>query len=292
MEMARKSRPKARTLLAETWQRLSKNKAAMAGLIFVIIITLLALFADIVADYGTKVIQTHPLERLQRPSLQHPFGTDDMGRDLFARVVHGARYSLAFGIVCTLAAMAIGGALGAAAAFFGGAVEAVIMFIADTISCIPGTLLSLSLMAVLGPGLKNLMIAITFGGIPIFTRIIRSIVLGIVRQEYIEAARAAGVSNLRTIFLHVLPNAIGLIIVNFTMNVAGRIMAASALSYIGMGIQPPAPEWGAMLTDALKFLRTDPHVVIFPGMAIVITALSFNLLGDGLSEALDPRLRD
>mgnify|MGYP000959698331 CR=1 FL=1 len=292
MELARKSRPKARTLLAETWQRLSKNKAAMAGLIFVIIITLLALFADIVADYGTKVIQTHPLERLQRPSLQHPFGTDDMGRDLFARVVHGARYSLAFGIVCTLAAMAIGGALGAAAAFFGGAVEAVIMFIADTISCIPGTLLSLSLMAVLGPGLKNLMIAITFGGIPIFTRIIRSIVLGIVRQEYIEAARAAGVSNLRTIFLHVLPNAIGLIIVNFTMNVAGRIMAASALSYIGMGIQPPAPEWGAMLTDALKFLRTDPHVVIFPGMAIVITALSFNLLGDGLSEALDPRLRD
>lgn len=292
MELARKSRPKARTLLAETWQRLSKNKAAMAGLIFVIIITLLALFADVVADYGTKVIQTHPLERLQRPSLQHPFGTDDMGRDLFARVVHGARYSLAFGIVCTLAAMAIGGALGAAAAFFGGAVEAVIMFIADTISCIPGTLLSLSLMAVLGPGLKNLMIAITFGGIPIFTRIIRSIVLGIVRQEYIEAARAAGVSNLRTIFLHVLPNAIGLIIVNFTMNVAGRIMAASALSYIGMGIQPPAPEWGAMLTDALKFLRTDPHVVIFPGMAIVITALSFNLLGDGLSEALDPRLRD
>ena len=276
----------------EIWHRLRKNKAAMAGLVFVVIITLLALFAGVIANYDTKVIKTYPKERLQRPSLKHPFGTDDMGRDLFARVIHGARYSLAFGIVCTLAAMIIGGVLGAVAAFFGGVVETVIMFLADTISCIPGTLLSLSLMAVLGPGLKNLMIAITFGGIPIFTRIIRSIVLGIVRQEYIEAARASGVSNMRTIFLHVLPNAIGLIIVNFTMNVAGRIMAASALSYIGMGIQPPDPEWGAMLTDALKFLRTDPHVVIFPGMAIVITALSFNLLGDGLSEALDPRLHD
>lgn len=280
------------TPTAEMWYRLSKNKAAMFGLTVIIIIVFFAVFADVIADFETQALQTNPGNRLLRPSLEHPFGTDDMGRDLFARVIHGARYSLIFGIVCTLAAIIIGGIFGACAAYFGGKSDTVITFCADAINCIPSMLLSLSLMAVLGPGLVNLIIAITVGGIPIFTRVIRAIVLSIVQQEYIEAARACGVSDLRIIFIHVLPNAVGLIIVNFTMNVAGRIMAAAALSFIGMGIQPPNPEWGAMLTDALRFLRTDPHVVIFPGLAIVITALSFNLMGDGLSEALDPSMKE
>jgi len=277
---------------AEIWQRLKKNKAAMVGLAVILIIVFFAIFADVIADYDTKVIRTHPAIRLQGPSLSHPFGTDDMGRDLFARVIHGARYSLTFGIGCTLAAILIGGTFGAIAAYFSGKIDTIIIFCADAISCIPSTLLSLSLLAMLGPGLVNMIIAITVGGIPIFTRIVRSIVLSIVQQEYIEAARASGVSNARIIFVHVLPNAMGLIIVNFTMNVAGRIMAASALSFIGFGIQPPAPEWGVMLTDALRFLRTSPHIVLFPGLAIIITSLSFNLLGDGLSEALDPRMKD
>ena len=153
-------------------------------------------------------------------------------------------------------------------------------------------LLSLSLVAVLGTGFVNLIIAITVTAIPSYARIVRSIVLGIVRQEYIEAARAIGVSSARTIFAHVLPNAIGLIIVNVTMNIAGLIMSAAGLSFIGMGIQPPSPEWGAMLNDAMDYMRSYPHLVIFPGLAIMLTALSFNLLGDGLSEALDPRMKD
>ena len=215
-----------------------------------------------------------------------------MGRDLFLRVIYGARYSLTFGIVCTLFSLIFGAVLGASAAFFGGRVDSAITFVLDAVICIPNTLLSLSLVAVLGLGFRNLMIAITVSSIPSFARIIRSIVLSVVGQEYIEAARAIGVSSARTIFVHVLPNAIGLIIVNAAMNVSGLIMSAAGLSFIGMGIQPPAPEWGAMLSDSLKYMRTYPHIVIFPGLAIVLTALSFNLLGDGLSEALDPRMKE
>lgn len=281
-----------RTPMQDVWYRLSRNKAAMFGLVIIICIVLLALFADVIADYDTEVISTNPDERLLTPCAEHIFGTDASGRDLFYRIVHGARYSLSFGLLCTALAMIIGAALGASAAFFGGKVDMVITFVIDAVTCIPGILLSLSLVAVLGTGFVNLVIAITVTAIPSFARIIRSIVLGIVRQEYIEAARAIGVSPARTIFQHVLPNAIGLIIVNATMNVAGLIMSAAGLSFIGMGIQPPAPEWGAMLNDSLTYMRTYPHIVIFPGLAIVLTSLSFNLLGDGLSEALDPRMKD
>jgi peptide/nickel transport system permease protein len=276
---------------ADIWYRLRKNKAAMVGLTVIIIIILLAVFANLFADYNNDVIMTHADSRLQTPSAEHWFGTDAGGRDIFARVIYGARYSLVFGLGCTFIAMIIGGILGASAAYFGGKVDEIITFIVDAIICIPSILLSLSLVAVLGAGFTNLMIAITISSVPSFARVIRSIVLGVTGQEYIEAAKAVGVSNTRIIFVHVLPNAIALIIVNATMNIAGLIIAASSLSFIGMGIQPPAPEWGAMLTDALQYLRTAPHVAIFPGLAILITALSFNLLGDGLSEALDPRMR-
>lgn len=277
--------------MADVWFRLRKNKAAMCGLVVVIIILLLAIFADVIADYDTQVIATNADARLQSPSSEHFFGTDANGRDIFARVVHGARYSLTFGIGCTLISMLLGALLGASAAFFGGKVDAAITFVIDAVICIPGTLLSLSLVAVLGAGFVNLMIAITISSVPSFARIVRSIVLGVTGQEYIEAARAIGVSNFRIIFVHVLPNAIAMIIVNATMNIASLILSASGLSYIGMGIQPPAPEWGAMLSDSLQYLRSAPHVVIFPGLAILITALAFNLLGDGLSEALDPRMK-
>jgi peptide/nickel transport system permease protein len=276
----------------DVWFRLRRNKAAMFGLAVVILLMLMAAFADVIADYDTQVIATHPADRLQTPSLAHPFGTDAAGRDLLFRIVHGARYSLAFGIVCTLISLILGAALGAAAAFFGGKIDTAITFVIDAIMCIPGILLSLSLVAVLGAGFGNLMIAITVTSVPGFARIVRSAVLGVVRQEYVEAARAIGVPTARSIFAHVLPNAVGIIIVNATMQIAGLIMSAAGLSFIGMGVQPPAPEWGAMLNDSLTYLRTYPHIVIFPGLAIVLTSLSFNLLGDGLSEALDPRMKD
>ena len=276
--------------MADMWYRLRRNRA-MFGL-GMIVIFILAALAGIVFIDDAAVFETNPDARLQSPSSEHIFGTDDMGRDLFLRVIYGARYSLTFGIVCTLFSLIFGAVLGASAAFFGGRVDSAITFVLDAVICIPNTLLSLSLVAVLGLGFRNLMIAITVSSIPSFARIIRSIVLSVVGQEYIEAARAIGVSSARTIFVHVLPNAIGLIIVNAAMNVSGLIMSAAGLSFIGMGIQPPAPEWGAMLSDSLKYMRTYPHIVIFPGMAIVLTALSFNLLGDGLSEALDPRMKE
>ncbi|HIU44529.1 MAG TPA: ABC transporter permease [Candidatus Ventrousia excrementavium] len=277
--------------MADMWYRLRRNRAAMFGL-GMIVIFILAALAGIVFIDDAAVFETNPDARLQSPSSEHIFGTDDMGRDLFLRVIYGARYSLTFGIVCTLFSLIFGAVLGASAAFFGGRVDSAITFVLDAVICIPNTLLSLSLVAVLGLGFCNLMIAITVSSIPSFARIIRSIVLSVVGQEYIEAARAIGVSSARTIFVHVLPNAIGLIIVNAAMNVSGLIMSAAGLSFIGMGIQPPAPEWGAMLSDSLKYMRTYPHIVIFPGLAIVLTALSFNLLGDGLSEALDPRMKE
>ncbi len=277
--------------MADMWYRLRRNRAAMFGL-GMIVIFILAALAGIVFIDDAAVFETNPDARLQSPSSEHIFGTDDMGRDLFLRVIYGARYSLTFGIVCTLFSLIFGAVLGASAAFFGGRVDSTITFVLDAVICIPNTLLSLSLVAVLGLGFRNLMIAITVSSIPSFARIIRSIVLSVVGQEYIEAARAIGVSSARTIFVHVLPNAIGLIIVNAAMNVSGLIMSAAGLSFIGMGIQPPAPEWGAMLSDSLKYMRTYPHIVIFPGLAIVLTALSFNLLGDGLSEALDPRMKE
>ena len=283
---------KKQSQLADIWFRLKKNRAAMIGLTIITIIILAAVFADVIADYDGRVIAQFPKERLQPPSAQHWFGTDAYGRDLFARIVHGARYSLAFGLICTAISLVGGGVLGATTAFFGGKIDYIIMRILDTIMCIPGMLLTLSLVAALGAGLKSIMIAISISSVPGFARVVRSVVLTVVRMEYIEAAKSLGVGTARTILYHVLPNAIGIIIVNAMMNIASLIMTAAGLSFIGMGIQPPAPEWGAMLSEAQGSMRLYPHVVLVPGLAIVVTALSFNLLGDGLSDALDPRMKD
>ncbi len=276
----------------DIWFRLRKNRTAMIGLFIIIIIVLLAIFADVIADYDTKVLKQYPKIRLQTPTWEHPFGTDQFGRDLFARIIHGARYSLSFGIVCTVVSLILGGILGSASAFFGGKVDNLIMRALDAFMCIPFLLLALALVSAMGPGLINIMVAISISGIPGYARIVRSAVLTVVRTDYIEAAKAIGVGPLRNIVFHVMPNAIGTIIVNATMSIAGLILAAAGLSYIGMGIQPPAPEWGAMLSESTNYMRLYPHLVIFPGLAILITALSFNLLGDGLAEALDPRMRE
>ncbi len=278
--------------LADIWYRFQKNKPAVVGLIVITLIISVALFADVIANYETEAIAQYPTERLQTMSGEHWFGTDGYGRDLFARIVHGARYSLTFGLVCSLIGLVGGSAIGATAAFFGGRVDNAIMRFIDVIMSIPGILLTLALIAALGFGLKNMIIAMSVSMIPGFSRIVRSQVLTIVRQEYIEAAKACGVSNARIIFVHVLPNAIGMIIVNATMSISGLIIGAAGLSFIGMGVQPPAPEWGAMVAESTNYMRMYPHLVFFPGISIVITALSFNLLGDGLADALDPRMKE
>lgn len=273
------------------WERFCKNKMSMCALVVLIMIVFVAIFADVIADYETQAIAQNALERMQKPSAQHWFGTDNLGRDLFARVVHGARYSMIFGIVCTALALFGGCVFGATAAYFGGKVDSIICRIMDTFMCIPFMLLALSLVSALGSGLKSMTLAMVIASVPSFTRMIRSIVLTVVRQDYIEAARSCGSSHLSIIFTHVLPNAMGPIIVNATMNVAGLILSAAGLSFIGMGIQPPNPEWGYMLAEAMPNMRMAPHLVIFPGLAIIITALCFNLLGDGLADAFDPKRR-
>lgn len=276
----------------EVWRRLKMNKSAMAGLAVIIILILVTIFADVIADYDSEVLAHHISNKLAAPSTEHLFGTDEYGRDIFARVIHGTRISLFMGIVSTICSFGVGIILGAVSGYYGGIVDSIIMRIMDMLMCIPSILLALVIVAVLGTSIPNLLLAITIGNAPGFARMIRAFILSVVNQEYIEAARLCRTSNFRIIIKHILPNVIGPIIVQATMSVAGCITATAGLSFIGMGIQPPAPEWGAMLSSGREFMRYYPHMVIFPGMMIVLTALSLNLLGDGLRDALDPRLKN
>ena len=282
---------KRNSQLPEIWRRYKKNKAAMVGLVILIFIILIAVFADVIVPYE-KCIEQVGSERLQGPSAAHWFGTDDLGRDLFARVIHGSRYSLLIGVSTSLMALAAGASLGASAGYFGGMVDNIICRITDVFMCVPPILLSLAVVAALGSNMKNLIIAITVSCIPGNIRLIRSVVLTVAEQDYVEAARSYGASHARIIFKYVLPNAMGPIIVNTTMAISDMILSAAGLSFIGMGIQPPSPEWGALLSNAQKYMFTSLYLLIFPGIFILLSSLSFNLVGDGLTDALDPKLKD
>ena len=282
---------KRNSQLPEIWRRYKKNKAAMVGLVILIFIILIAVFADVIVPYE-KCIEQVGSERLQGPSAAHWFGTDDLGRDLFARVIHGSRYSLLIGVSTSLMALAAGAILGASAGYFGGMVDNIICRITDVFMCVPPILLSLAVVAALGSNMKNLIIAITVSCIPGNIRLIRSVVLTVAEQDYVEAARSYGASHARIIFKYVLPNAMGPIIVNTTMAISDMILSAAGLSFIGMGIQPPSPEWGALLSNAQKYMFTSLCLLIFPGIFILLSSLSFNLVGDGLTDALDPKLKD
>lgn len=275
----------------EIWRRYKKSKTAMLGLILLVIILLMAVFADLIVPYEEAVTQNTTI-RLQGPSAEHWFGTDEAGRDVFARVVHGSRYSLWIGISTSILSLIIGGFLGAIAGFYGKAVDNIIMRITDVVMTVPPILLSLAVVAALGANLTNLLIAITISCVPNMVRMVRSVVLTVVDMDYIEAARSYGGSDMRVILKYVIPNALGPIIVTTTMNVAAMILSASGLSFLGMGVQPPAPEWGALLSDARQYMFQAPYLLYFPGLFIVIAALSFNLAGDGLRDALDPKLKN
>ena len=275
----------------ETWRRFCRNKLAVFGLIVFCVILLLAIFADVIAPNGIE-LQMNMSEQLQPPSAAHLFGTDNFGRDVFARIVHGARYSLVVGLAAVIIGITLGGILGAVAGFFGGIVDSVIMRVMDTLMCIPYMLLVLSVVAALGAELKNVVIAIVISMIPIYTRVIRSSVLTVVGMDYIEAARSCGTPDRFIILRHVLPNAIGPVIVQATMSVGTTIISAASTSFLGMGIQPPTPEWGAMLSESKNFIATAPYLVLFPGLFIGFTVLALNLMGDGLRDALDPKLKD
>lgn len=281
----------SQSLSADILRRFRRNKPAMVALVILIIITLVAIFADVIVDYSA-VVTNHIIDRYQTPSAAHPFGTDSFGRDVFARIVHGARISLIIGVVITLCSMLMACIFGSAAGYFGGKVDNIIMRIMDILISIPNILLTMCIVAALGSNVTNLVIALTISTIPGYTRIVRSVILNLRGADYIEAAKACGSSNARIIMRHVLPNALGPIIVQATMGISNAIIAAASLSYIGLGSQPPQPEWGVMLSEAKDMMRQYPYLAIFPGVAIVITALCFNLMGDGLRDALDPRLKD
>ena len=276
-------------MLRQTWNGLKKNKMAMFGLALIILLIVMAAFADFIAPYG--VDDQDLLNKCQGPCAAHLFGTDDFGRDIFSRVIYGSRYSLAIGACAAVLSAAIGMLVGSVAGFYGGKTDNLLMRLIDIMLAIPSTLLGISIVAALGNGIRNVIIAVAIGAVPAYARIVRASILSVKEQEYIEAARSIGASDLRIIMRHILPNCLAPIIVQITMSVAKAILEASALSFIGLGVQPPAAEWGAMLSDARPYCRSYWWVMTFPGLAIMMIIFGLNLFGDGLRDALDPRLK-
>lgn len=290
--MANDVNKKKKSQAALVWRRLKKNKMAILGLAILSLIIFFAVFADFFFDYETMVIQQSAALRLKPPSAEHWLGTDEVGRDILARIVHGARISLPVAFITIAVATVVGGLLGAIAGYGSRRVDNIIMRIMDVFLAIPSTLLSIALVAALGTSVTNMMLAISISNIPPFARIVRSSVLTIKNEEYIEAARAIGASDKRIILKHILPNCMGPIIVQATLSIAGSILAIASLSFIGLGISPPTPEWGSMLSTGRQYFRSAWWVCTFPGLAIMLTILSLNLLGDGLRDALDPKLKN
>jgi peptide/nickel transport system permease protein len=283
-------RSKKHSRSKEIWRRLRKSTPAMFGLVVLSILILTAAFAEQIVPYSAA-LDIVPAERLQPPSAQHIFGTDAYGRDLFARVLHGARRSLSIGILATAGGLFFGWIIAAIACYNGGRVDTIVMRFMDMIASVPMTLMALAVVAALGPTIQNLIIAIAFARIPTFARIIRSSMLTVVDTEYIEAAHAGGASAIRIILKHITPNVSSTMIVQTTMSTAQLILIAASLSFLGLGVQLPTPEWGALLSEAREFMRTTPYLMVFPGAFMVLTSLSLNLLGDGLRDALDPKLK-
>lgn len=274
----------------EIWPLFKRNKPAMVGLVLFIFIVLVAVFADVIVD--NRMCYEFTGAPLEAPSAQHPFGTDNLGRDLFARIVHGSRYSLVIGISATVLSLAIGAFIGAACGYFGGWLDNVVMRLFDVIASIPGMLLIMVLVMALGVGVQNLIYALLISGVPGYARFVRSTILNLTDMEYVQCAKSYGTSSFKIILRHVLPNALGPIIIMLAGSVSGTILGAASYSFMGFGVQQPTPEWGAIISASRQFMRLSPTYAIIPGMAIVITAMSINLVGDGLRDALDPRLKD
>lgn len=282
---------KKKSMARELWIRFLRNRTATFGLIIFVAILLIALFAPLIADYKTVAIQIDIPNRLSPPSAEHLLGTDEMGRDILARLVHGARVSLRIGISSVGLALLVGGILGAVSGFYGGKVDNIIMRIMDVFLCLPAMLLALAIIAAFGTNEINLVIAIGVSFVPKLSRVVRAAVMGVRSNEYIEAARSIGARDYHIILQHVLINCMGPIIVQVTLYVANAILSVSGLSFLGLGIQPPAPEWGNMLASGRAYIRDSSYIVMAPGMAIFFTILALNLLGDGLRDTLDPRLK-
>lgn len=270
--------------------RLFSNKLAIAAAIILILVILIAIFAPHITPYKYDAMDLS--NKNQSPSLQHWFGTDDLGRDILSRIMYGGRYSLTISIIAVLCAIIVGMVIGSVAGFFGGRLDNISMRILDIFQAIPDLILTIAISAALGSGFDKTVMALAISRIPNFSRLLRANVLKVRTQEYIEAAEAIGCSKFRRIVKYVLPNSWTPLIVAGTMQIASVILSLAALSYIGLGIQQPLPEWGSMLSAARGFIRDYPYQLIFPGCAIAICVLCLNMLGDGLRDALDPKLKD
>lgn len=275
--------------LADLWRRLRRNRAAVAGAGIVLLFVALAVLAPVLVPYNP--IQGNLNDRLQSFSESHWLGTDELGRDLLSRILYGARVSLQIQIVAVVLALVVGVLLGSLSGYLGGSVDSVIMRCMDVLLAFPGIFLALGIIAALGPGLLNLMFAAGISSIPQFARIVRASILSLKEREFIEAALALGSGSNRIMFRHLLPNCLAPIIVQSTLRMATVLLTASGLSFLGLGVQPPTPEWGAMLSNARSYLIVAPHVATIPGLAIMVVVVGFNLFGDGLRDTLDPRLR-
>ncbi|MCB6347997.1 ABC transporter permease [[Clostridium] symbiosum] len=272
------------------WRRLKKNKAAMLGLIVIILLIMCSVFAPFIAPYGydDQLLS----RRFIFPCKAFPFGTDNLGRDILSRVIYGSRISLAVGLVSVSISVVFGTVLGSVAGYYGNVTDNIIMRAIDIVLSIPSILLAISIAAMLGQGLFNLMIAIGVSEIPRYARVVRAQILSVKDQEFVEAARAVGAGDLHIILFHILPNCLAPMIVQATIGVATAILDAAGLSFIGLGIQPPIPDWGGMLSAGRQYIRDYWYIVTFPGLMIMMTIYSLNLFGDGLRDALDPRLKN
>ena len=274
----------------QVMHRLRKNKVAMVGLVVLVLLILMAILSPYITPYDYA--KTSKANRYALPSWEHIFGCDAMGRDILSRIMYGARASLWLGLMSTLVATVVGVLLGSLVGYYGGKVDNIVMRILDIIQAIPGMLLSIAISAALGSGIGNTILALSIGGIPMTVRLLRGSILTVRKQEYIEAAEKINCSKWRVITSHILPNSIAPVIVSVTMGIGNTILQAASLSYIGLGVQPPTPEWGAMLSEGKSMITKYPHLCIFPGLAIMLVVLCLNMLGDGLRDAMDPKLKN
>ncbi|MDW0117804.1 ABC transporter permease [Sporosarcina thermotolerans] len=273
----------------EAWRSFRKSKSAVAGMIIIIFFILLALFGPLIAKEGIN--EQFAPDRFQPPSSEYWLGTDDFGRDILSRIIHGSRISLSVGFLSVIASVIVGSFLGIVAGYYGRWTDTIISRVFDIMLAFPSILLAIAIVSVLGPGLENALIAIAIINVPNFGRLIRSKVLSIKEDEYIMAAKAIGMKDARILYSHILPNSMAPVIVQGTLAVATAILEAAALGFLGLGAQAPQPEWGKMLADSKAYLQSAPWTMIFPGLSIMLTVLGFNLMGDGLRDALDPKMK-
>ncbi|MDO5417726.1 MAG: ABC transporter permease subunit [Lachnospiraceae bacterium] len=279
-----------KTPVSEMIRKFKKQKNAVVALFFILFLVVIAFVGEYLVPFGINEYDYNSI--LQGPSAAHWFGTDEFGRDLFSRIVCGTRISLAVGLSAVSVGAVCGTILGLLAGYYRGIVDSIVMRICDTLFAFPGIILAIAIVAILGSGMGNVVIAVAVFSTPTFARLVRGRTMALKNSVFVQAARNLGASDARILFYHILPGAVPEIIVQFTMSVGTSILTASSLSFLGMGAQPPTPEWGLLLSNGRNYMLTSLHATLFPGLAIFLTVLSFNILGDGLRDALDPKLSD